>query len=54
MDTKMLIGGVFETGTEAEENILNPRTGQTILMMPEANIAQIDRAVAAARAAFPA
>ncbi len=54
MDTKMLIGGAFETGTEAEENILNPRTGQTILMMPEANIAQIDRAVAAARAAFPA
>ena len=54
MDTQMLIGGAFEAGTEAEEAILNPRTGQTILMMPEANLAQIDRAVAAARAAFPA
>ena len=54
MDTNMLIGGAFEAGTEAEEAILNPRTGQTILMMPEANSAQIDRAVAAARAAFPA
>jgi len=54
MQTKMLIGGAFESGTETEETILNPRTGATILMMPEANAAQIDRAVAAARAAFPA
>jgi len=54
MQTKMLIGGAFEAGTETEENILNPRTGASILMMPEASAAQIDRAVAAARAAFPA
>ena len=54
MDTQMLIGGGFETGTEVEENILNPRTGTSILMMPEASTAQIDRAVAAARRAFPA
>ena len=54
MDRQMLIGGVFEAGTEVEENILNPRTGTSILMMPEASIAQIDRAVAAARRAFPA
>ena len=52
MDTAMLIGGAFEAGTEAEEMILNPRTGATILKMPEANGAQIDRAVAAARKAF--
>jgi aminobutyraldehyde dehydrogenase len=52
MDTAMLIGGAFEKGTEAEETILNPRTGATILKLPEANAAQIDRAVAAARAAF--
>ena len=54
MNTQMLIGGEFEAGTEVEENILNPRTGTSILMMPEASTAQIDRAVAAARAAFPA
>jgi aminobutyraldehyde dehydrogenase len=53
MDTKMLIGGAFEAGTETEEMILNPRTGETILKLPEASPDQIDRAVAAARAAFP-
>jgi aminobutyraldehyde dehydrogenase len=52
METKMLIGSSFEAGTEIEEPVLNPRTGETILMLPEANIGQIDRAVAAARAAF--
>jgi aminobutyraldehyde dehydrogenase len=54
MQTKMLIGNSFEVGTETEEMILNPRTGALILKMPEAGNAQIDRAVAAARAAFPA
>ena len=54
MDTKMLIGGSFEAGTEAEETILNPRTGETIMTLAEAGPDQIDRAVAAARAAFPA
>jgi len=54
MQTKMLIGNSFEAGTETEETILNPRTGAVILKMPEASNAQIDRAVAAARAAFPA
>ncbi|MEO0360890.1 MAG: gamma-aminobutyraldehyde dehydrogenase [Pseudomonadota bacterium] len=53
MDVKMLIGSAFETGAEAEETVLNPRTGETILKMPEADAGQIDRAVAAARAAFP-
>lgn len=51
-DTQMLIGSTFETGTEGEETILNPRTGETILKLPEAGQAQIDRAVAAARRAF--
>jgi aminobutyraldehyde dehydrogenase len=54
METQMLIGAKFEAGTETEEKVLNPRTGETILTMPEANPDQIDRAVAAARAAFPA
>ncbi|MEO1422720.1 MAG: gamma-aminobutyraldehyde dehydrogenase [Pseudomonadota bacterium] len=53
METNMLIGRGFEAGTETEETVLNPRTGETILMMPEANTDQIDRAVAAARRAFP-
>jgi len=52
METNMLIGSTFEAGTEAEEMVLNPRTGETILRMPEANSDQIDRAVAAARGAF--
>ena len=52
METKMLIGGAFEAGTEKEENVLDPRTGGTLVRLPEADPAQIDRAVAAARAAF--
>ena len=49
IETDMLIGGAFEGGTEAEEPILNPRTGGTILQLPEASPAQVDRAVTAAR-----
>ncbi|HTJ58415.1 MAG TPA: gamma-aminobutyraldehyde dehydrogenase, partial [Devosiaceae bacterium] len=52
MDTAMLIGSRFEAGTEAEEKILNPRTGELILGMPEASQSQIDRAVEAAELAF--
>ena len=52
MDTQMLIGSKFETGTEAEEAILNPRTGEAILSLPEAGKAQIDAAVGAAEKAF--
>ena len=52
MDTAMLIGSRFEAGTETEEPILNPRTGATILDLPEANQGQIEAAVAAAEKAF--
>lgn len=52
MDTNMLIGGSFEAGTETHENVLNPRTGEVILTLPEASVRQIERAVAAARSAF--
>ena len=48
MDTQMLIGSKFETGGEAEEAVLNPKTGATILNLPEASQAQIEAAVAAA------
>ena len=50
--TSLLIGAAFEAGTEAREQILNPRTGGLILEVPEASTAQVDRAVAAARKAF--
>ncbi|OWU85216.1 gamma-aminobutyraldehyde dehydrogenase [Oceanicola sp. 22II-s10i] len=52
MQTKMLIGGAREAGTETEEQVLNPRTGELIVAMPEADAGQVDRAVAAARKAF--
>jgi aminobutyraldehyde dehydrogenase len=52
MDTQMLIGARFDTGTEQEEPILNPRTGETILYLPEASTSQIDAAVDAAERAF--
>jgi aminobutyraldehyde dehydrogenase len=52
MQTEMLIGATFEKGTETEEPILNPKTGEVILDLPEANQAQIDAAVAAAGRAF--
>ena len=52
MDTQMLIGARFEAGTETDEHILNPKTGETVLDLPEASTAQIDKAVDAAEAAF--
>ncbi|MCO5081734.1 MAG: gamma-aminobutyraldehyde dehydrogenase [Rhizobiaceae bacterium] len=52
MDTRMLIGSKFEAGTETEEAVLNPKTGETILDLPEASQSQIEAAVAAAERAF--
>jgi aminobutyraldehyde dehydrogenase len=52
MQTEMLIGAKFEKGTETDEAILNPKTGETILDLPEASHGQIEAAVAAAEAAF--
>lgn len=52
MDTELLIGSSFEAGTENEEQILNPRTGETVASIPEASASQIDRAIDAAEAAF--
>ncbi len=52
MDTQMLIGSKFEQGTETEEPILDPKTGKTVLDLPEASQSQIDAAVAAAEKAF--
>ncbi|PST19942.1 gamma-aminobutyraldehyde dehydrogenase [Rhizobium sp. JAB6] len=52
MDTRMLIGARFEAGTETEERVLNPKTGETVLNLPEASLGQIDAAVDAAEKAF--
>ena len=52
MDTQMLIGSRFETGTETEESIYNPKTGETVLTLAEASLTQLDEAVEAAARAF--
>jgi aminobutyraldehyde dehydrogenase len=52
MQTQMLIGSKFETGTETAETILNPKTEEVIMQLPEASAAQIDAAVDAAEGAF--
>jgi aminobutyraldehyde dehydrogenase len=52
MQTQMLIGARFQRGTETPEVILNPRTGEKVLDVPEASTDQIDQAVNAAEAAF--
>lgn len=52
MQTKMLIGSDFETGTELEETVLNPKTEEAIVQLPEASKEQVDRAVKAADHAF--
>jgi aminobutyraldehyde dehydrogenase len=52
MQTEMLIGARFVKGTEQAERILNPKTGETILSLPEASAEQIDEAVAAAENAY--
>ena len=52
MQTQMLIGSQLVAGTEREEQVLNPRTGEVILTLPEASLAQVEQAVAAATAAF--
>ncbi|WP_243375121.1 gamma-aminobutyraldehyde dehydrogenase [Microvirga solisilvae] len=51
-EVEMLIGSRFEAGVEDAETILNPRTGETVMKLPEASMDQVDRAVSAAEAAF--
>jgi acyl-CoA reductase-like NAD-dependent aldehyde dehydrogenase len=55
MQTKLFIGGAFVDAVEGGTiPVLNPHDGSTISDIAEARAADIDRAVAAARAAFPA
>ncbi len=51
-DTQMLIGSAFVAGTETPETVLNPKTEETLLDLPEASVDQIDAAVNAADKAF--
>lgn len=52
MDSEMLIGSQFELGTENEELVLNPKTGDVVLHLAEASLGQVDKAVDAAEKAF--
>ncbi len=52
MQTDMLIGDRFVAGEGPAEAVVNPRTGATIVDLPEASGEQVVAAVAAARAAF--
>src|SRR4029450_8102235 len=52
LDTQMLIGSKFVDGTEAPENVVNPKTEETIVKLPDAAPAQVDAAVNAAATAF--
>jgi aminobutyraldehyde dehydrogenase len=54
MQTKMLIGGAFVPGEGAPEEILDPATAAPLATINEASIEQLDAAVTAAAAAFPA
>ena len=52
MQTQMLIGSKFATGTRRAETILNPKTEETIIELPEASPDQVHWAVDAASRAF--
>jgi aminobutyraldehyde dehydrogenase len=52
LDTNMLIGAKFVAGADAPEAIVNPKTEETIVTLPDASPAQVDAAVEAAAKAF--
>ena len=52
LDTEMLIGSKFVAGTEAAESVINPKTEETIVKLPDASTVQVDDAVDAATKAF--
>ena len=51
-ETSMLIGESFVAGTETPERVLNPKTEEVLLDLPEASLQQVDGAVTAAEKAF--
>jgi aminobutyraldehyde dehydrogenase len=52
LDTDMLIGSNFVAGSDAAEAVVNPKTEDVIVNLPEASPSQIDQAVTAAATAF--
>ena len=52
LDTEMLIGSKFVAGTEQAEAVINPKTEETIVKLPDASTVQVDEAVDAATKAF--
>jgi aminobutyraldehyde dehydrogenase len=52
LDMNMLIGAKFVAGSEAPEVVVNPKTEETIVTLPDASPAQVDTAVEAASKAF--
>ena len=52
LDTQMLIGAKFVDGTEKPEAVINPKTEETIVTLPDASPTQVDAAVDAAAKAF--
>src|SRR5216684_9211899 len=54
MNIQLLINGRFVGGEGAEENVLDPATGEVIATVAEASAEQVSNAVEAAAAAFPA
>ena len=52
MLTDLLIGGRFAPGEGAGEAVVDPATGETVGIIPEASPAQVDEAVRAAERAF--
>lgn len=52
LETEMLIGSQFVAGAETGEPVINPKTEETIVDLPEATPQQVDAAVSAAEKAF--
>ncbi|ARU15435.1 aldehyde dehydrogenase family protein [Croceicoccus marinus] len=51
---KLLVGGSLVDGGAGSFDVVNPATGKAFAQCPKASEAQLDEAVAAAKAAFPA
>jgi aminobutyraldehyde dehydrogenase len=52
LDTDMLIGGKFVAGNDKPDDVINPKTEETIVSLADATPAQVDEAVEQATAAF--
>jgi aldehyde dehydrogenase (NAD+)/betaine-aldehyde dehydrogenase len=50
--TNLLIGGRFVRGAGGDLTVVNPATEETVAVVPQASVDQLDAAVAAARTAF--